>query len=781
MDLIPKFTSLSARIVRYFSPPANFEPEEARKAGNLQYFLILTLLITMFSGFLLARISPQPGISTALVCVVILTIVINIILVRAGRITLAGYLFPYSIWFLIALTTFVVYGSVSNPLVNAFVLVILAAGIMLGWRHGLALAFLSLLTIFTLGLVEAGTIPNSEGITNIVRNVVYAFGIYILTAGLVHITTRRIRTALERAEKNERELEARNNQLEEMRKTLEVRVNKRTQEITRQKNFLQTLVDISPIAIVSLDLDSRISSWNPAFEQMFGYAPEELAGCLLDELITDEVTVREAGSLTRQVASGSGIRELGVRYRKDGQPLQVEIFGVPVIVEGEQTGSLGLYNDISERVRTEAALRESEIQNRALFTNIAEPVLIFDQETEYFLDANPAAIKQYGYSKEEFLQMTPFDLHPREEFDRVRENIDDREGSSPNVYTHITRSGERLVVEVRTVELYYQGRPAWISFIQDISERVEAERALRDSEGKLRSIIEQSYDSILMTDEDGVITVWNQAQENLTGLKADDVLGQPLWEVEKFISLIMDAAGGGNGEGRVQVMDLLKSGHKTPLGEMHEWEVIKPDGSRRYAQSVLFPVETDTGYIAGAITRDITERKQIEQRFEYLATHDWLTNLPNRSLFHDRLEHALMLARRENTQVAVLFLDLDGFKSINDRFGHARGDELLREVAGRLRSCLRGSDTVARLGGDEFTFILENIADRESIATVVDKLYDCLSKDFLVEGSSFGISGSIGVSLFPKDAETPETLLKLADQAMYAAKQEGKNRYRFYS
>jgi diguanylate cyclase (GGDEF)-like protein/PAS domain S-box-containing protein len=785
MESTHRSASVRRGVIRFLSPPSYPTPEETRQASVLQTCLLLVLCTSLLAGPVLIATSEDPKESYLLIGFLIALDLSFLGMVRRGKARTARILFPYSIWFVLTVSAFVQFGDIVSPPVDAFVLVIISGGLFLGWRHAYALVGLSLLSFTGLWIYgSASDTPTPVGSLVEVRAFVFYLCIYILAAALVHIATRQIQSGLKAAEKHQKELERRNQELQDMRVTLEERVEERTEEILRQKNFLQALVDFSPIAIVSLDPEQRIIASNPAFESMYGYTAEELVGQVLDGLITDDSTRSEASEFTRLVASGTALREMSVRYRHDGSPIQVEIFGVPVVLEGEQIGVLGLYNDITERVKAERALRESEEQYRSLFSNIAIPVFIFDKETYRFLDANPAAVERYGYSVEEFLEMTPTDLHHPDEAVSVLGMVAYRHDSSPIEYTHCTKSGGRIVAEIRTTDLEYHGRPARISIIHDISDRMDTERALRQSELKLRSIIEQSYDSITLTDEEGIVTVWNQAQEKLTGLRSDEVIGRPLWEVKKFINAILEGGELANGGHHLQkqlVDDLLMSGRSSWLSELREWEVFQSDGSRRYAQSVFFPVETDKGFLAGAITRDITEKKLIEKRFEYLATHDWLTNLPNRSLFQDRLHHAIALAQRENRQVAVLFMDLDGFKAVNDEFGHARGDTLLRVVGERLRGCLRGSDTVARLGGDEFTFILENIAYRHEILTVVEKIHICLSKPFRVEGTEFGISASIGISLFPEDAYEPEALLKLADQAMYQAKQEGKDRYQFYS
>jgi diguanylate cyclase (GGDEF)-like protein len=178
--------------------------------------------------------------------------------------------------------------------------------------------------------------------------------------------------------------------------------------------------------------------------------------------------------------------------------------------------------------------------------------------------------------------------------------------------------------------------------------------------------------------------------------------------------------------------------------------------------------------------RDVAESKLIEQESRHKAHHDHLTGLPNRVLFLDHIEHAVLRAKRNQQKLATLFLDLDGFKEINDTLGHDAGDLLLMEVARRLKIITRSSDTAARMGGDEFTFVLNDISDDDNASSVAQKIIAELALPFVLEGEKCHIGGSIGISIYPADATDYETLLKQADEAMYLAKKSGKNTYRFY-
>jgi diguanylate cyclase (GGDEF)-like protein/PAS domain S-box-containing protein len=302
---------------------------------------------------------------------------------------------------------------------------------------------------------------------------------------------------------------------------------------------------------------------------------------------------------------------------------------------------------------------------------------------------------------------------------------------------------------------------------------------LSESEEKFRSIFEQSTDAIILCDEQGKIIAWNQATENLTGLNQEDVVGQFIWEIQ-YITLPDDKRHDSSYDRlHSRILQVLQTGDM-PWSDKLEGEIRHLDGTSRHIQQVIFTIQTSKGFMLGSITHDITERVQIEKRLEYLATHDALTELPNRALFYDRLEHALANARRNARHVGVLYLDLDGFKSVNDTFGHEGGDDLLSEVANRLSNCLRESDTVARLGGDEFTFCLENIQHAADAAIVAKKIFASIAEPFKVAGHEVLITASMGICLYPKDGLNVQELLRNADAAMYAVKNAGKNGYQFY-
>ena len=309
-------------------------------------------------------------------------------------------------------------------------------------------------------------------------------------------------------------------------------------------------------------------------------------------------------------------------------------------------------------------------------------------------------------------------------------------------------------------------------FWQMVTNLKQTKGKLEESQNQLQSIIRNVMDGIITINESGQIQGFNPAAEQIFGYLQQDVLG-------KNVNMLMPEPDRSKHDGYIS--RYLSTGQGKILG-VRGREVI---AVRRNGEQ--FPLELSASemmlggqrYFIGII-RDITERKLVEEKLAYFAHHDYLTELPNRILFLNRLEHATLLAKRNKYKVAVFYLDLDGFKKVNDTLGHDAGDRLLKEASVRLKEAIRASDMVARVGGDEFNFILMNIGSDENASQMANKIIAALSKPFELKGQQCQVGGSIGISIFPGDSEDIEKLIMHADEAMYLAKQSGKNTYKFY-
>ncbi|MEJ2344830.1 MAG: EAL domain-containing protein [Gammaproteobacteria bacterium] len=415
-----------------------------------------------------------------------------------------------------------------------------------------------------------------------------------------------------------------------------------------------------------------------------------------------------------------------------------------------------------------AALAESEANFRALAENANDGILVVQDGNVVF--ANRRAGDLVGVDAGSLIGQPFTDyVHPDCRA-AVAERYQRRmAGKSVGDHYELSLMGpgeQRVPVDINAGRTTWRGRPAGLAAVRDIRERLAAEAETR----KLSSALQQTADAVVITDRRGVIEYVNPAFERITGYSREAALGRR--------------------------PSLLKSGKQGEHFYRNLWETItgggvfsevfvnrRKDGSFYYEEKTITPLKDADGHITHFIAtgKDISERMRAHERLQFMAHHDALTQLPNRALFMDRLKQALGRARWHGRLVAVMFMDLDRFKVINDSHGHDTGDRLLQELSGRLRHTLRERDTVARFGGDEFAILLDDVAAAGDVAELAEKLLRAFAEPVAVNGREVFTTASIGISMFPADGEATGTLLKHADVAMYRAKELGKNTFQFYS
>ncbi len=501
----------------------NEDVQQQQFTSLLRILLVVAVLTSFLSVLIIPANSLQPVVTGRIIFTLILVYFVLLLILRKERARFVGLVFLFVSWIGLTLSATVLSGGLTSPFLDAYVLVVAIAGLLLGSEIGYTFATLSMLSVvgfFWVGkagwMAEQWSSPSTEFITSV--RLCYL----LLTYVLIYLITKSIKAEAARTLAHKNALEEKNRELRAIQIALEDHVSERSKEILKQSQFFKALVDNIPIAVAILDLNSQITACNPAFEQLFQYSREEATSKRLDRLITDEKTQADAENYTRKVIHGEVVQYKSVRYRKDRSPVDVEIYGVPVIVGKQQVGVLVLY-------------------------------------------------------------------------------------------------------------------------------------------------------------------------------------------------------------------------------------------------------------------RNITELKRAENFLQHIASHDSLTGLPNRMLFFDRLNHAIQKVSRSGGGLAVAFLDLDNFKAVNDTYGHEKGDLILKQVAERLKSGVRTSDTIARMGGDEFTFIFESIDVAQDALHIARKIVSTLADPFELEGDQVVIAASIGISIFPEDGDDPALLLRKADEAMYASKLQGQNNCQLYS
>ena len=310
--------------------------------------------------------------------------------------------------------------------------------------------------------------------------------------------------------------------------------------------------------------------------------------------------------------------------------------------------------------------------------------------------------------------------------------------------------------------------------IRNMVEREAAEDTLFTEKARAQVTLDSIGDAVLSTDILGNVTYLNPVAEKMTGWSREKALGRPLAEVFKIID-------GSTREPAQNPMELAVEKNKT-VGLTANCILIRRDGSESAIEDSAAPIHDRSGVVTGAVIvfHDVSMSRAIAGEMKHLAQHDILTDLPNRMLLKDRLTQAIVTAHRNSTQVAVVFLDLDQFKHINDSLGHAIGDKLLQSVAARLVSCVRSSDTVSRQGGDEFVVLLSEIKHAADAGIMARKILTALTASHGVDQHNLYVTASIGVSTYPEDGENAEILIKNADTAMYQAKEKGRNNYQFF-
>ncbi len=556
-------------------------------------------------------------------------------------------------------------------------------------------------------------------------------------------------------------------------------------------DFLQTILDSVPIPIYYKDPAGRYLGCNVAFELNHGISRTELRGKTVRDILSAadaELHLRIDAELLPQTESIIRSFEQSL-VLADGARHDILFFKSAFRnSRGEPAGLISTMIDITERKAIEAALAEERELSENLLQNSAVPCFVLDTNHRVLIWTRAceeltgvAASTVLGTN----LQWKPFYDHPRPCLadliisGNLEETLDlySSFASSLLIPEGLQAEGWFPRVGGKTRYLFFEAAPirnqqgelvAAIETLQDLTSLKQAEQALRESEQSYRSLIDRSPDAILVHRGDRVI-FGNQAASRLFGADASGQLGG---------REVLDLVHPEFRETITKRIDRVEAEHvEAPYLEQR---ILRLDGTVVDVEVSSAPVFYGGQWSVQSILRDITERKELQEKIWRQANFDTLTGVPNRMLFHDRLHQAIERARRENYRVAVLFIDLDHFKEINDSMGHEAGDCLLRMVAERLQEAVRQSDTVARLGGDEFTVIMPRVSETDHVAVVAGRILESLATPFELPAGRGDISGSIGIALFPDDGAKIDELLVSADAAMYRAKQGGRNAFCFF-
>jgi diguanylate cyclase (GGDEF)-like protein/PAS domain S-box-containing protein len=529
-----------------------------------------------------------------------------------------------------------------------------------------------------------------------------------------------------------------------------------------------------PVGVAFIE-NRVIARCNARLERMLGYAPGELAGRSARVFYPTDEAWRGAGRMYEQLRNGGIFEGDGPLARKDGARLWCHALARAVNPHAPQEAAFVVFSDIAERHAAELALRRSEALYRSLVETSNDLVWSIDAEGRWSY-LNPAAVGRiYGCKASDLLGHPCHDL-PAPELRERDMAVFARVLSGEAVFRHETRhqrsDGSPVDLSFNAVPLRdVRGEIVGATgTARDITEERAAAAALHETVEKLRLAVDAAELVYWEWDRDADRLYWGRNPVRL----ADAADGQ--------VTRWTDYREMVHPEDRDRYLAVVASAWDQSGSWSNEYRVIMRDGRVAWISSHAKTLPDASGRPRRMIgvTQDITERKRREEQERFLAYHDSLTGLPNRRLLDDRLRQAVNLAQRRDARVAVMLIDLDDFKRVNDQLGHRAGDAVLREVAHRLAGCVRKADTLARQGGDEFVVVIPDLGQEADCQVVAEKILRVLEPAFSTDGSEFRIGASIGISIYPGDAGDGDALLRNADAAMYRAKQLGRNNYRFY-
>ena len=528
--------------------------------------------------------------------------------------------------------------------------------------------------------------------------------------------------------------------------------------------LVAAIVESSEDAIFLTNTEGIIQSWNPGATRLLGYPSEEAVGRDVSMLLRPERQDRLAPFLER-VKLGTPVRDAEASFRRKDQSLvEVRITVTPLAdAHGEYVAFLTILRDLSERRQQEAALRAKETSYQKLVETASEGIWMVDADDRTTF-VNQRLADLLGYTIAEMLGRSPTEFYltdagrrEREEhWQRLRRGVPSRREI---VYRRKTGESQWALISTAPIMDDTGAFTGALAMVTDISARVQAEERLRASERLFRSLFNESPAGQILSSSDRHIIAVNRAFCEMTGYSEAEIL-------EKGWAAITPPDDQG---------DIFPAFERLWSGEIDSMQMerryLRKDGSLLWGQVSVARVADDEGrarYVVDQV-QDISDRKQTQETLEYQALHDALTGLPNRVLARDRLDQAILLAKRQQTRLALLIIDLDHFKEVNDTFGHQAGDQLLRQVGERFSAELRETDTVARLGGDEFAILLLG-TDADGARKVANKLLATLERPFIVEGQALDVGASIGIAVYPEHADSSDSMLRRSDIAMYVAK-----------
>ena len=585
----------------------------------------------------------------------------------------------------------------------------------------------------------------------------------------------------------------RDNEIGELARSFNSMVKKlkeRDDELLSSQKRYHSLFDNAQDLIHIVDTNGYIIGANKTEFELMGYPDVEYIGQPLLKFMHPDC-LEEMNERCKHIHSCEDvdIYEM-VLLTHSGRELILEVNSVPQCEDGKLIAIQSICRDITERKKVERALHDSEETFRSIANTTLEAIIMMN-DTGQITFWNPAAGKIFGYTQDEVIGK---DLHALLTPERYWEassqgmKVFHKEGTGAALgkmleLEGVRKDGSEFPVEITINGLKIKGKRYAVAVIRDITARKESEQQLKNSEHAYHSLVDEINDGIVTIDVHGIITFASRTFMRM--IEQEDNNKVVNHAMTEFI----------HADHKQEIEDIIKQDMSSgEIREEVETCLSRADGSKVYIQVRPSPIVDNENNLVGAsaVIRDVSDHKQAEDEIAYRATHDSLTGLFNRDMMLQSLDSLIAQVKRQESQMAVLFIDLDEFKLINDTLGHDAGDELLCEVSDRLADTLRDSDILARHGGDEFILLVLDLREGHhtdeveknfyvNVAVVAQRILSAMKQPFIIKEQEVYIDASIGISIYPDDGEDKLKLLQHADSAMYRAKELGRGTYQYYS
>jgi diguanylate cyclase (GGDEF)-like protein/PAS domain S-box-containing protein len=548
------------------------------------------------------------------------------------------------------------------------------------------------------------------------------------------------------------------------------------ERLAHQEAQLRLFTDNIPDSVAYLDPERRYVFVNRTFAEQRGMSREHIIGRTSAEVLGQDAA-DELQPLVARVQEGESVAYERLITLSTGEKRWIHVRSVPDRApDASVRGHYVVGHDVHDLKSAQQALEDKERELRQVIDSIPTPMAYVDADIRYRY-VNDAFLGYIGLPAEEVIGQPVRDVLGNDRwglFAPILERVKSGESLSVERLITFADGRKRWMIVRLTARMDGAGRfIGYYATTSDIHEQKSVEEELRRANSILSAHFDNTPLAVIEWDPAMHVVRWSGEAEAIFGWGASETLGRSLsgWRIvfeedEQSVSAMFERLFAGPGS---QATILNRNYRK--------------DGSVIWVEWHNSALRDETGRVISVLSlaQDVSSRIQAEERLQYMATHDGLTGLPNRVLLNDRLEAAIARARRTERRVAVMFLDLDHFKDVNDTLGHRVGDELLKDLSRRIRATLRQTDLLVRIAGDEFVVVLEDLEGDEGPERVAQKVLDDVMRPFPLDGHEVHVSASLGFAIFPRDGDDPDTLLKNADAAMYQAKELGRNSFRAFS